>query len=247
MTNWYRYRQAMMNNELRWCVVSIPTESWAAKVFAQEDGKTAVAKLWQEIFATVRIDEEHNPVEAWQHHIAFLQRACKFMNEQKFTALKYSNSLGTKLTVGLPEGHIWAGGAEIAGDGVEFVANMPTEEIYTLPDRNRVDGVVYASKPLNYNGNLIEGIFLGIFGLSTFIPWIHRFLYPEIWGECFWNGFTMLWYCSGYLGYLVMAHYIRVHLDWSRRRRAITDALCSPPVSYRLNQHIRYYAGPFPA
>ena len=77
------------------------------KVFAQEDGKTAVAKLWQEIFATVRIDEEHNPVEAWQHHIAFLQRACKFMNEQKFTALKYSNSLGTKLTVGLPEGHIW--------------------------------------------------------------------------------------------------------------------------------------------
>ncbi len=154
------YRQAMMNNELRWCVVSIPTESWAAKVFAQEDGKTAVAKLWQEIFATVRIDEEHNPVEAWQQHIAFLQRACKFMNEQKFTALKYSNSLGTKLTVGLPEGHIWAGGAEIAGDGVEFVANMPTEEIYTLPDRNRVDGLVYASKPLNYNGNLIEGICL---------------------------------------------------------------------------------------
>ena len=71
-----------------------------------------------------------------------------------------------------------------------------------------------------------ELIFLGIFGLSTFIPWIHRFLYPEIWGECFWNGFTMLWYCSGYLGYLVMAHYIRVHLDWSRRRRAITGALC---------------------
>ena len=60
----------------------------------------------------------------------------------------------------MPEGHIWAGGAEIAGDGVEFVANMPTEEIYTLPDRNRVDGLVYASKPLNYNGNLIEGICL---------------------------------------------------------------------------------------
>ena len=82
------------------------------------------------------------------------------MNEQKFTALKYKNSLGTDLTVGLPKGHIWAGGAEIASDGVEFVANMPTEEIYTLPDRNRVDGVVYASKPLNYNGNLIEGICL---------------------------------------------------------------------------------------
>ena len=71
-----------------------------------------------------------------------------------------------------------------------------------------------------------ELTFLGIFGVSTFIPWIHRFLYPEIWGECFWNGFTMLWYCSGFLGYLVMAHYIRVHLDWTRRRRAVVGALC---------------------
>lgn len=154
------YRQAMMNNELRWCVVSIPTESWAAKVFPNDDKATAVQKLWQEIFATVRIDETNAPVQAWREHISFLQQACRFMNEQKFTALKYKNSLGTDLTVGLPEGHIWAGGAEIAGDGVEFVANMPTEEIYTLPDRNRVDGVVYASKPLNYNGNLIEGICL---------------------------------------------------------------------------------------
>lgn len=154
------YRQAMMNNELRWCVVSIPTESWAVKVFPHEARETAVQKLWQEIFATVRLDESNDPIKAWQEHIAFLQQACRFMNEQKFTALKYKNSLGTNLTVGLPEGHIWAGGAEIAGDGVEFVANMPTEEIYTLPDKNRVDGIVYASKPLNYNGNLIEGICL---------------------------------------------------------------------------------------
>lgn len=152
------YRQAMMNNELRWCVLSIPTESWAVKVFPNDDKEAAVKKLWQEIFATVRIDEANDPVKAWQEHISFLQQACRFMNEQKFTALKYKNSLGTDLTVGLPEGHIWAGGAEIAGDGIEFVANMPTEEIYTLPDRNRVNGVVYASKPLNYNGNLIEGI-----------------------------------------------------------------------------------------
>lgn len=155
------YRQAMMNNELRWCVVSIPTESWAGKVFAGESGEKAVEKLWQAIFRAVRIDAEHedtNPVEAWQKHIDFLQRACRFMNEQQFSALHYTNSLGTDLTVKLPRGHVWAGGAEIAGDGVRFVANMPTEEIYTLPDRNGVDGVVYASKPLNYNGSLIEGM-----------------------------------------------------------------------------------------
>ena len=71
-----------------------------------------------------------------------------------------------------------------------------------------------------------ELIFLGLFGVSTFSPWIHRFIAPELWGECFWNGFTMLWYCSGYLGYLVMAHYIRYHLDWSRRRKLIVGSIC---------------------
>ena len=70
-----------------------------------------------------------------------------------------------------------------------------------------------------------ELTFLGLFGISTFIPWIHRFISPEIWGECFWNGFTMLWYCSGYLGYLVMAHYIRCHLDWSRKKKLIAGSL----------------------
>ena len=70
-----------------------------------------------------------------------------------------------------------------------------------------------------------ELTFLGLFGISTFIPWIHRFISPEIWGECFWNGFTMLWYCSGYLGYLVMAHYIRYHLDWSRKKKLIAGSL----------------------
>ena len=71
-----------------------------------------------------------------------------------------------------------------------------------------------------------ELIFLGLFGVSTFIPWIHRFIAPELWGECFWNGFSMLWYCSGYLGYLVMAHYIRYHLNWSRRRKLIVGSIC---------------------
>ncbi len=71
-----------------------------------------------------------------------------------------------------------------------------------------------------------EKIFIGLFALSTFIPWIHRFITPELWGECFWNGFTMLWYCSGYLGYLVLAHYIRHHLDWTRRKKMTVGAVC---------------------
>lgn len=71
-----------------------------------------------------------------------------------------------------------------------------------------------------------ELIFLGIFGFSTLIPWLHRFVSPELWGECFWNGFSMLWYCSGYLGYLVMAHYIRFHLNWERKKKLIVGAIC---------------------
>ncbi len=71
-----------------------------------------------------------------------------------------------------------------------------------------------------------ERIFIGLFVVSTFIPWIHRFITPELWGECWWNGFTMLWYCSGYLGYLVLAHYIRKHLDWSRKKRLTVGAVC---------------------
>jgi len=71
-----------------------------------------------------------------------------------------------------------------------------------------------------------ERIFILLFAVSTFIPWIHTFITEELWGECFWNGFTMLWYCSGYLGYLVLAHYIRVHMDWSFRKKMLTGAAC---------------------
>lgn len=154
------YRTAMMNNEMRWCVVSIPTVAWARKVFADCEPEEAVARLWQAIFQAVRLTADNDPVAAWKEHIDFLQQACDFLNKEQFVALHYTNSLGTDLTVKLPAGHIWAGGAEVAGDGVGFAANMPTEEVYTLPDRNGVDGVVYATKPLNYHGNLIEGMCL---------------------------------------------------------------------------------------
>lgn len=151
------YRERLMNNQNTWCVVSIPTTGWAQKVFPELATDEAVAKLWEAIFATVRIDAANNPVEAWQDHIAFLQKAAKFMNDHDFASLHYQNSLGTDLTVELPEGHIWAGGAEKAATGVDFAANMPTEEVYSLPKRDGVNGTVVASKPLIYNGNLIDG------------------------------------------------------------------------------------------
>lgn len=151
------YRARLMNNRNTWCVVSVPTRSWAQKVFPAVSADEAVAKLWQAIFKTVRIEAGADPVAAWREHIAFLQKAAKFMNDNAFVSLHYTNGSGTDLTVELPEGHIWAGGAEGSELGVQFAANMPTEEVYTLPKREGVNGTVAASKPLNFNGNLIEG------------------------------------------------------------------------------------------
>lgn len=151
------YRQRLMSNKNTWCVVSVPTKGWAAKVFPDVPVEEAVAKLWQAIFKTVRIGAGVDTVAEWRRHIDFLQQAAAYLNEQKFVRLHYKNSLGTDLTVELPEGHIWAGGAEKSELGIEFAANMPTEEVYSLPRRDGVNGTVTAAKPLNYNGNLIEG------------------------------------------------------------------------------------------
>ena len=150
------YRERLMSNKNTWCVVSVPTKGWATKVFPEDTEETAVEKLWQAIFKTVRIGEGIDTVAEWRKHIDFLQQAAKFLNEQKFVKLHYKNASGTDLEIELPEGHIWAGGAEKSELGTEFAANMPTEEVYSMPKRDGVNGTVVASKPLNYNGNLIE-------------------------------------------------------------------------------------------
>jgi aminopeptidase len=150
------YRQRIMKNENSWCVVSIPTEGWAKAVFPQDTPEDAAEKLWQKIFAAVRINEKEDPLELWREHAAFLQHTADFMNRHAFVSLHYKNKLGTNLMVELPEGHIWAGGAEYTKGGIRFIANMPTEEIYTLPKRDGVHGTVVATKPLNYNGNIID-------------------------------------------------------------------------------------------
>ena len=154
------YRQRLMSNQNTWCVVSVPTPGWAAKVFPGVPVAEAEEKLWQAILRTVRVDKDSDPVANWQAHIAFLQKAADFMNTHAFTQLHYENSLGTDLTIKLPEGHLFAGGAEKAATGVMFAANMPTEEVYSLPDREGVDGIVYASKPLIFNGNVIDKFWL---------------------------------------------------------------------------------------
>lgn len=154
------YRERLMNNRNTWCVVSVPTKGWAKKVFPELSEDEAVARLWREIYKTVRVGEDIDTIQAWQEHIAFLHNAADFLNANDFQELHYTNGLGTDLTIELPEGHIWAGGAEKSELGTVFAANMPTEEVYTLPKRDGVNGIVYATKPLNFNGNLIEDFWL---------------------------------------------------------------------------------------
>lgn len=148
-----QYRQKLMNNENSWCVVSMPTKAWAEKVFP---GKSdAEALLLEAILKTVRVDKD-DPVAAWSEHIKSLKKRREFLNANNFRFLRYKNSLGTHLTIELPPGHIWQGGTEKNINGIEFMANMPTEEVFTLPKRDGVNGNVVASKPLIYNGTKID-------------------------------------------------------------------------------------------
>jgi aminopeptidase len=145
---------AMMSNEVSWCVVSVPTQGWAKKIFPNLSEQDAVEKLWETIFSIVRADKE-SPVSAWEEHISKLEDRRKYLNEKSFKYLRYKSE-GTDLVVELPQGHEWLAGAEYTKDGVRFVANMPTEEVFTLPKRDGVNGYVTSKKPLNYGGNLID-------------------------------------------------------------------------------------------
>ena len=154
-----KFRVRETRNEFPWCVCAAPSEGWARKVFPALDAPEAVARLWEEIFKACRVAEGRDAIAAWRAHSAELHRRVEKLNAYDFKTLHYKNALGTDLTVELPEGHYWAGGAEkCVKSGLPFSANIPTEEVFTLPKRDGVNGVVCASKPLVYNGTVIEGL-----------------------------------------------------------------------------------------
>lgn len=149
------YFDNSMSNKCRWCVLSVPTLSWAKKVFPKVSDDEAMESLWDVIFKTVRVDTE-NPVNAWKKHNAYLEEKIKFMNNNNFKSVHLKSANGTDLNIELLEGHIWAGGSEGDVNGIPFNANIPTEEVFTLPKKTGVNGIVYSSKPLSYGGNLID-------------------------------------------------------------------------------------------
>ena len=150
-------RKATQANKVSWTVVAAASEGWAAKVFPElATSEEQVDALWNEIFKTTRIYEE-NPVIAWDIHDKKLQEKAAELNEQQFTALHYT-APGTDLTIGLPKNHLWEGAGSYNARGEEFMANMPTEEVFTAPDSRRDDGYVSSTKPLSYAGTIISGM-----------------------------------------------------------------------------------------
>ena len=148
------------SNFFPWCIAAVPSAAWAKKVFPALKEEEAVARLGDAIYETVRVSGNGDAISRWQAHLAALRARTEKLNAYRFASLHYRNSLGTDLTVRLPEGHIWQSGEDVTPKGQRFVANMPTEEIFTAPLKTGVDGVVYAAMPLVHNGNVIEDFYM---------------------------------------------------------------------------------------
>lgn len=154
----HTYRQYIQSDKVSWTVIGAASTGWAKKVFPDQPEETAVQLLWEEIFKTTRVNEE-NPVEAWKKHDQNLHEKVEHLNKKHYSALHYQAE-GTDLTIELPKKHVWAGAGSVNESGHEFMANMPTEEVFTLPQRDGVNGTVSSTKPLSYGGNIIDNFTL---------------------------------------------------------------------------------------
>jgi aminopeptidase len=150
--------ELITKHAINWSIVAAATPEWAKLVFPGEDVETAVAKLWEAIFLASRITG-NDPVAEWKRHGQSLKKRVDLLNAKRFHALHFKSQDGsTDLTVGLADDHLWAGGGGESGNGIFCNPNIPTEECFTTPHKDRVDGFVRASKPLSHQGTLIENI-----------------------------------------------------------------------------------------
>jgi aminopeptidase len=148
--------ELIVRHAINWTIVAGATPAWAAAVFPDDPPEQALARLWDAIFETTRINKV-DPVSAWKEHDANLQKRAAFLNEKRYAALEYRGP-GTDFRLGLADDHLWLGGGTTAGNGVYCIPNMPTEEVFTTPHKDRAEGTVTATKPLSYQGTMIEGI-----------------------------------------------------------------------------------------
>ena len=153
------YRPALeliTRHAINWTIVAGATPAWAEAVFPEEDRESALSKLWDAIFEITRVLGD-DPVAAWKAHDAELHKRKDMLNEKRYAALRYRGP-GTDFELGLADDHLWMGGGTTAGNGLYCIPNMPTEEVFTTPHKDRAHGTVTATKPLSHQGTMIEGI-----------------------------------------------------------------------------------------
>lgn len=153
------YRPALeliTRHEINWTIVASATSAWAAAMFPNDAPDIALSKLWNAIFAASRVDAD-DPVAAWKSHDSGLHKRADYLNHKRYAALQY-RAPGTDFRLGLADDHLWLGGGTTAGNGAYCIPNMPTEEVFTTPHRDRADGTLTATKPLSHQGTMIEGI-----------------------------------------------------------------------------------------
>jgi aminopeptidase len=148
------FRQHIASNDTNWCVVAAATASWAARVFPELPADRQLASLWDAIATLCRLDRP-DPIQAWRDHIASLAARRDYLNERRYTELRYRGA-GVDLTIGLPDRHLWVSARSVSRGGIPFTANIPTEEVFTMPHRDRVNGTVRGTKPLSHGGSLVE-------------------------------------------------------------------------------------------
>jgi aminopeptidase len=149
------FREQVSRNDTNWAVVAAASSGWAEKIYPGLPTSDAVARLWEAIARMCRLDTP-DPLAAWEAHLGNLAARSEYLNSKRYSALKYTGP-GTDLTLGLPDGHIWVSGRSASRAGVPFTANLPTEEVFTIAHKDRVEGTVRASKPLSYGSTLIDG------------------------------------------------------------------------------------------
>lgn len=152
------YRELRMKNVNAWSIGALASPKWAAMVFPGLPAAEAEARLWERIFAAVRVGGDGLAVENWKNHAAALKRRAKILNDYRFASLHYKNALGTDFTIELAKDHIWEAGGDATREGVRFMPNLPTEEVFTAPRRGGARGVIVASMPLAMHGNVMQGI-----------------------------------------------------------------------------------------
>jgi aminopeptidase len=147
-------RSFPLNNTVQWLFVSPPTPAWASRVFPGRSSSEALDELWQSVIRVCRLDLP-DPIAFWKGYLDEMMARADALTERAYRKLIFRGP-GTELEVGLPEGHLWVGGWDHTPSGIQFCGNLPTEEVYTLPHRERVNGTVKASKPLSYEGKMVE-------------------------------------------------------------------------------------------